>query len=61
MMKDIAGCIQDFLSKTSSTQATTLAISSDPLAYIIVLLSDHKTLTGDNQLKLADYLAVNRL
>jgi len=56
-MKDIAGCIQDFL---KTWEATTLATSADPLACAIVLLSDHKMLTDDDQLELADYLAANR-
>ncbi|KAG2064227.1 hypothetical protein BDR04DRAFT_1162769 [Suillus decipiens] len=53
-MKELTVLIKDFL---QTPPQVTSAASSDPLAHAIILLSEHKTLTEDDQLKIADYFA----
>jgi hypothetical protein len=54
MMKEFTVLIKDFLQTPPQVAS---AASSDPLACAIVLLSEHKTLTEDDQLEIADYFA----
>lgn len=53
-MKELTVLIKDFLQTPPQVAS---AASSDPLAHAIVLLSEHKTLTEDDQLEIADYFA----
>ncbi|KAG2099105.1 hypothetical protein BD769DRAFT_1677446 [Suillus cothurnatus] len=56
-MKELTVLIKDFL---QTPPQVTSAASSDPHAHAIVLLSENKTLTEDDQLEIADYFTRNK-
>lgn len=62
-IKDMAFIFKDFTQAAQAAQAAAQAsaASSDPLARAIVLLSEHKTLTKDDQLEIADYFARDKM
>ncbi|KAG1733161.1 hypothetical protein EDB19DRAFT_1831092 [Suillus lakei] len=58
-MKELAGYIKDFLTTSPQIQgAASSTVSQDgPLGCAIILLSEHKMLTQEDSLKIADYFA----